>query len=232
MKPGIPRQKILVVDDEPDVVDLLRVNLEGAGFEVLEAADGSTALRKAQDKLPNLIILDLMLPVRDGFEICKELRAHPDTRSIPVLMLTAKASEIDRVLGFEFGADDYVTKPFSPRELILRVKALLRRSEGPVEPAERIQIGILTIDVARHLVLVRNQPVELTAKEFRLLTLLAQRRGRVFSRDALLHQAWDYDASVDTRTVDTHIRRLREKLGAAAEYIDTVRGTGYRCIEF
>jgi phosphate regulon transcriptional regulator PhoB len=224
------KPKVLVVDDEPDVVELLEFNLRGAGFDVISAEDGAAALKKAREATPALVILDLMLPEVDGIEVCKILRRQPATAGIPIIMLTAKASEIDRVLGLELGADDYVTKPFSPRELVLRVKALLRR--GTVEKKEdHIRLGDLVIDVARHQVSRQGKPVELTATEFKLLTVLAQRRGRVQSREQLLRDVWEYDNLIDTRTVDTHMRRLREKLGPAARFLDTVRGVGYRCLE-
>lgn len=225
------KQKILVVDDEPDAVELIEFNLKANGYEVVTAADGEEALQKARAVLPDLIILDLMLPEVDGMEVCKILRRDPRTSGLPIIMLTAKAAEIDRVLGLELGADDYVTKPFSPRELVLRVKRLLRSQSAPEEKAERVVWKELTIDVPRHQVSVKGRNVELTATEFKLLTVLAQRRGRVQSRDQLLHDVWEYDNLIDTRTVDTHMRRLREKLGAAAKYLDTVRGVGYRFVE-
>ena len=223
--------KILIVDDEPDAVELIEFNLKAAGFDVLTAADGAQALRHARSRQPDLIVLDVMLPELDGLQVCKALRHDPATANIPIIMLTAKAAEIDRVLGLELGADDYVTKPFSPRELVLRVKGLLKRGQSDPASAERFQHGTLTIDVPRHLVKVRNQRVELTATEFKLILVLAQRRGRVQSRELLLRDVWEYDAAIDTRTVDTHMRRLREKLGAAADYIETVRGVGYRFVE-
>ena len=223
--------KILVVDDEPDAVELIEFNLKGAGNEVVTAADGNEALKKARASLPDLIVLDLMLPEVDGLEVCKILRRDPATSAIPVIMLTAKAAEIDRVLGLELGADDYITKPFSPRELVLRVKNLLKRGQNDEEKKDRYQVGDLSIDVPRHLVAVQGKRVELTATEFKLLTVLAQRRGRVQSREQLLHDVWEYDNLIDTRTVDTHMRRLREKLGLAAKYLDTVRGVGYRFVE-
>ncbi len=224
----IPR--ILVVDDEPDAVELIKFNLKAAGFDVVTAADGDEALKKAKSLLPNLIILDLMLPEVDGLEVCKILRRDVKASAIPIIMLTAKAGEVDRVLGLELGADDYVTKPFSPRELVLRVKRLLR---GPAENPEADQITLkeLRLDIPRHQAFVKGRAIELTATEFRLLTVLAQRRGRVQSRERLLHDVWDYDNLIDTRTVDTHVRRLREKLGLAAKYLDTVRGVGYRFVE-
>lgn len=221
------KQTILVVDDEPDAVELVAFNLKAAGFHVATAADGEEALRKARTLLPALIVLDVMLPEIDGLEVCKILRRDPATAALPILMLTAKAAEVDRVLGLELGADDYLTKPFSPRELVLRVKNLLRgRARATNE--EQIQVGDLWIDVPGHRVKVKGQVVELTATEFKLLVLLAQRRGRAQTRDRLLRDVWDYAAEVDTRTVDVHVRRLREKLGPTARYLQTIRGVGYR----
>lgn len=225
------KTKILIVDDEPDAIELIEFNLKAAGYEVVTAADGELALKKARDLLPALIILDLMLPEVDGLEVCKILRRDPKTSAIPIVMVTAKAAEIDRILGLELGADDYLTKPFSPRELVLRVKRLLRSGQAPQDKLEHIQMKDLVIDVPRHQVMVKNKPVDLTATEFKLLTTLAQRRGRVQSRDKLLQDVWEYDSLIDTRTVDTHMRRLREKLGAAARYLDTVRGVGYRFVD-
>ncbi len=223
--------KILVVDDEPDTIELISFNLRNAGYEIITAEDGAEALRKAKAQIPNLIILDLMLPEVDGLEVNKMLRADAATTHIPVLMLTAKAGEVDRILGLELGAKDYVTKPFSPRELILRVRNILRQGETKSTEQKLYRFGDLTIDLERHMVTVAGKPIELTATEFRLLALLAQRRGRVQSREQLLQDVWHYDSIIDTRTVDTHMRRLREKLGKASKYLDTVRGVGYRFLE-
>ena len=223
--------KILVVDDEPDALDLVAFNLKQAGLEVVTADDGAAALKRAREVVPDLILLDLMLPEVDGLEVCKQLRRDPATSSIPIIMLTAKAAEIDRVLGLELGADDYVTKPFSPRELVLRVKNLIRRRSETSETPDQLVFGEMTVDIPRHQVTVGRKRVELTATEFKLLTTLALRRGRVQSRDQLLQDVWEYDAVIDTRTVDTHMRRLREKLGSAARFLDTVRGVGYRFVE-
>jgi two-component system phosphate regulon response regulator PhoB len=225
------KPKILVVDDEPEAAELVEFNLKQAGFDVATAADGAEALKKAKALLPSLVVLDLMLPEIDGLEVCKLLRREPATARIPIVMLTAKAAEIDRVLGLELGADDYITKPFSPRELVLRVKGLLRRGQAPEEKKDQIRAGDLQVDIPRHRVTVKGKPVELTATEFKLLTVLAQRRGRVQSREQLLKDVWEYDNLIDTRTVDTHMRRLREKLGAAAKYLDTIRGVGYHFVE-
>lgn len=225
------KQKILVVDDEPEAVELVEFNLKQAGYEVVTAADGAEALKKTRALLPSLIVLDLMLPEMDGLEVCKMLRRDPATAAVPIVMLTAKAAEIDRVLGLELGADDYLTKPFSPRELVLRVKKLLTRGTGKTEEPETLAFGDLLIDVPRHLVSWRGKRVDLTATEFKLLTILAQRRGRVQSRDHLLRDVWEYNTLMDTRTVDTHMRRLREKLGPASKFLDTVRGVGYRFVD-
>ena len=223
--------KILIVDDEPDAVELIEFNLKAAGFEVVTAGDGAQALKQARSRQPDLVLLDLMLPEIDGLQVCRLLRGDPATATVPIIMLTAKAAEIDRVLGLELGADDYVTKPFSPRELVLRVKSLLKRGLSAPTATERFEQGDLTIDVPRHLVKVRGRRLELTATEFKLITVLAQRRGRVQSRELLLRDVWEYDTAIDTRTVDTHMRRLREKLGTASGYIETVRGVGYRFAE-
>ena len=225
------KPRILVVDDEPEAVELVEFNLKQAGYAVTTAIDGAEALKKARHQTPDLIVLDVMLPEMDGFEICKTLRLDAATARVPIIMLTAKAAEIDRVLGLELGADDYVTKPFSPRELLLRVKKILARTPSEEKAEEQMRYGDLMIDLPRHLASWRGKPIDLTATEFKLLTLLAQRAGRVQSRDQLLRDVWEYDSLIDTRTVDTHMRRLREKLGAAAKHLDTVRGVGYRCVE-
>jgi len=223
--------KILVVDDEPDAIELIEFNLKQAGFDVITATDGEEALQKARKSQPALVVLDVMLPEIDGLEVCKTLRRDPVTAALPIIMLTAKAAELDRVLGLELGADDYVTKPFSPRELVLRIKKLLEREKVAAKKADRIVFGELLIDLPRHQVSWRGKRIDLTATEFKLLTLLAERRGRVQSREQLLRDVWNYDSMIDTRTVDTHMRRLREKLGPAAKFLDTVRGVGYRFVE-
>jgi two-component system phosphate regulon response regulator PhoB len=225
------KTKILVVDDEPDALELVEFNLRQAGYEVSSAADGAEALKKARSTIPDLVVLDLMLPEMDGLEVCKVLRRDPATARIPIVMLTAKAGEVDRILGLELGADDYITKPFSPRELVLRVKNVLQRHQQATTPRERLAFGDLVIDQPRHEVTWRARPIDLTATEFRLLTVLAERAGRVQSRDQLLRDVWHYESLIDTRTVDTHMRRLREKLGPAAKHLDTVRGVGYRFVE-
>ena len=225
------RAKILVVDDEPEAVELLEFNLKQAGFDVIAAADGAQALRKARSVVPSLIVLDLMLPEIDGLEVCKMLRRDPATARIPIIMLTAKAAEIDRIIGLELGADDYITKPFSPRELVLRIKKVMLRGQAGVAEPETLKFGELLIDPPRHLVKWHGKRVELTATEFKLLVILAQRPGRVQSRDQLLRDVWEYNSLIDTRTVDTHVRRLREKLGGGARHLDTIRGVGYRFVE-
>lgn len=225
------KAKILVVDDEPDALELIDVNLRAAGFEVILADDGREALQKARAIMPDLIVLDVMLPETDGLEVCKTLRRENATARIPIIMLTARAAEMDRVLGLELGADDYITKPFSPRELILRVRNLLERASAGVKKNEQIRLGNLVIDQPRHRVTHMGKALELTATEFKLVTVLAERRGRVQSREQLLRDVWGYETPIDTRTVDTHMRRLRDKLGSAAKYLDTVRGVGYRFLE-
>ena len=225
------KQRILIVEDEPEAVELLEFNFKQAGYAVTSAAAGAEALKKIRAAPPDLIVLDVMLPEMDGFEICKMVRREAATAKVPIIMLTAKAAEIDRVLGLELGADDYLTKPFSPRELLLRVKKMLARSAPQEKAKEQLRFGDLLIDQPRHLATWKNKPMDLTATEFKLLTLLAQRAGRVQSRDQLLRDVWEYDSVIDTRTVDTHMRRLREKIGAAAKHLDTVRGVGYRFIE-
>ena len=222
------KPKILVVDDEPDALELLGFKLREAGFAPIFATDGLKALAAVRAERPDLVVLDLMLPELDGLEVCKLMRRDPATAGIPVLMLTAKAAEMDRVVGLELGADDYVTKPYSPRELVLRIRKLLKRTQGVNEAADQLTIGLLTIDVPHHAATVEGKPVTLTATEFNLLAVLAKRRGRVQTRERLLQDVWGYETAIDTRTVDTHMRRLREKIGAAAEYLETIRGVGYR----
>ncbi|MEI6561133.1 MAG: response regulator [Verrucomicrobiota bacterium] len=221
--------KILIADDEPDVVDLVAANLRVAGYEVITAPDGPSALTAMREELPSLLVLDLMLPGMSGLEVCRALKADAKTAPIPIVMLTAKAEEVDRIVGLELGADDYVTKPFSPRELVLRVKSVLRRSDkSESAPDGLLSLGNIVLDRSRLQVLIEGKPVDFTATELKLLTLLMERRGRVQSREVLLNEVWGYESVIDTRTVDTHVRRLREKLGTAAEYIETVRGFGYR----
>jgi two-component system phosphate regulon response regulator PhoB len=219
---------ILIIEDEKDILDLVEYHLKQAGLQVLTATDGGPGLELAVKKRPNLIILDLMLPGMDGKDVCRALKSNPITQTIPVLMLTAKAEELDRVIGFELGADDYVSKPFSPRELVLRIKAILRRKTLDTEGVKVIRIEDLLIDVDRHQVSIKGRPINLTSTEFKLLVELASKRGRVQTRQGLLDRVWGYNCEGYDRTVDTHIRRLREKLGDMAGYIETLRGFGYR----
>ena len=222
---------ILIVDDEQDLVHTIDYHLEKEGYRTRTAFTGQGALDAVRlQPPPDLILLDVMLPDKSGLEVCRELRAQPATKDIPIVMLTARAEEIDRVVGFEMGADDYVVKPFSNRELALRVRAILRR-KGKVEATsvgERVVFGTLELDLAGHQVYVGGEEVPLTALELKLLRTLIDRKGRVQSRETLLRDVWDISASITTRTVDTHVKRLREKLGPAGVYIETVRGTGYR----
>ncbi|MBK7972129.1 MAG: response regulator transcription factor [Deltaproteobacteria bacterium] len=225
---------ILIVDDEADLVRTLEYTLEREGFETRSARNGKAALELlTRDPAPDLVLLDLMLPDMSGTEICRKLRQDPRTRKVPVIMLTAKTDEIDRVVGFEVGADDYVAKPFSLRELMLRVRAVLRRANpneaaSDEEEEEELRFGLLRVDVPGHRTWVGDEEITLTALEFRLLVTLLTRKGRVQTRDRLLDDVWGIQADVTTRTVDTHIKRLREKLGAAGDYVETLRGVGYR----
>lgn len=222
------KNSILVVEDDSDILQLLSYNLQASGFEVFTAGDGYDALNSAKSQLPDLIILDLMIPGMDGFEVCKELKRSSDTQRIPVIMLTAKGEEIDRIVGLELGADDYVVKPFSPRELILRIRAVLRRA-GSETGAESIwQFEGLRVDLEAHKVTIDGEEIILTATEFKLLVELVLSRGKVQSRDQLLDRVWNYHFDGYARTVDTHVRRLRQKLGRYSAWVETVRGVGYR----
>lgn len=223
------QSRILVVDDEPDILKLLEYNLKRSGFQAILAKDGPEAIEAARANRPDLVLLDIMLPDMEGTEVLRRLKSMETTASIPVIMLTAKGEEVDKIVGFELGAEDYITKPFSPRELILRVKAVLKRTAERPEPVEAaVSFNELIVDLSRHKVSVSGKPVELSSTEFRLLTELMQAKGRVLTRDNLLDRAWGRDCFVIPRTVDTHVRRLRSKLGAAGDYIETVRGVGYR----
>jgi two-component system phosphate regulon response regulator PhoB len=223
--------RILVIEDEADIRQVLDYNLKSAGHEVVEAARGADGLRLLREREPDLVLLDLMLPDMPGTEVCRTIKDNPATRTLPVVMLTARGEEIDRVVGFEIGADDYITKPFSVRELVLRIRAVLRRRELPAGEAASIEFGNLRIDRAAHRVWVDGEEVELTALEFKLLVTLYERRNRVQSRGALLDQVWGIETKISTRTVDAHVKRLREKMGNARDYIETVRGVGYRFAE-
>jgi two-component system phosphate regulon response regulator PhoB len=220
---------ILIVEDELDLLDTLEFNLQREGYVTRRAASGRAGLDAAAlDPAPDLVLLDLMLPDMPGTAVCRQLRSSERTRTVPVIMLTARGDELDRVVGFEVGADDYVTKPFSVRELMLRVRAILRRLTGPVEESPRIHTGELELDVSSHRVWVRGEEVRLTALEFRLLSTMLSRAGRVQTRDTLLSDVWGMHAGLTTRTVDTHVTRLRKKLGEVGNYIETLRGVGYR----
>ncbi|MEZ4225052.1 MAG: response regulator transcription factor [Polyangiaceae bacterium] len=221
--------KILVIEDEPDLQDVLRFNLTQAGHEVMASAAGAPGISLAREKQPDLVLLDLMLPDIPGTDVCRTLKNDPRTNAISVLMLTARGEEIDRVVGFELGADDYMTKPFSVRELLLRIQAILRRRAVAEAPTgEQTCFGDLRFDREAFRAWVQDEELELTALEFRLLVLLHDRKNRVQSRSTLLEEVWGIQADVNTRTVDTHVKRLREKLGPARDYVETVRGVGYR----
>ena len=220
-----------MVDDEPDLLELVRFNLTQQGYEVETASAGLEGLEKARRRHPDLVVLDVMLPDLPGTEVCRRIRSDPDLVGLPVLMLTARTEEIDRVVGLEVGADDYVTKPFSPRELALRVQAILRRVRGGREASALLQQGKLELDTERHRCRVDAREIRLTAKEFDLLRVLMERPGRVMTRDRLLDEVWGSDITVTARTIDTHLKRLREKLGEAGDLVETVRGVGYRFAE-
>ncbi len=222
------RPRILVIEDERQLTDVLRYNLEREGYEVSVAHDGQEGLRKAQSQLPDLVILDLMLPGMDGLHVCRDLRAGERTRRVPIIMLTAKSEETDQIVGFSMGADDYVTKPFSPKVLLQRVKALLRRIESTEESADLIEHLSVRLDKIRHQVTVDGRELELTPTEFRLLECMLQQPGRAFTRPQLMDAAIGDSAVVLERTIDVHIKTLRKKLGSEVDYIETVRGVGYR----
>ena len=222
-------QKILIIEDEPDLRKTLEYNISREGYEVISASSLSEGREKLESASFSLLLLDLMLPDGSGLDLCRELKQDKSLSSMPVIILTAKDDEVDKVVGFELGADDYVTKPFSVRELILRVKAVLKRGERKSDNMEvQRQFGELKIDVDSHEVFVNDEQVNLTALEFKLLCQLVDRRGRVQSRDQLLSDVWGYSSDVTTRTVDTHIKRLREKLGDMGKYVQTIRGVGYK----
>jgi len=221
-------ERILVVEDEPDIAEVVRYNLEREGFRVEIERRGDEALAAIRAAPPDLLILDLMLPGLDGLEVARLLQRSPETAAVPIVILSARSEEIDRIVGFELGADDYIPKPFSPRELTLRVKAVLRRRDSGNRPDERLTVGSLVLDVAGHRLEVDGVETALTATEFRLLKTLLERAGRVQTRDQLLTDVWHYVDDVDSRTVDTHVRRLRRKLGREAERLETVIGVGYR----
>ena len=221
---------VLIVDDEKDLASLLEFNLRQAGYETACALSGTEALTQARRRIPDLVLLDLMLPDLSGTEVCRQLKGDPRTSHVPVVMLTARGEELDRVVGFELGADDYVVKPFSMRELVLRVRAVLRRSGGPKDrPPETV--GSIRVDTEAHRCWVAGEEVTLTPLEFKLLTTFMSRLGRVQSRERLLSDVWEMSSELETRTVDTHVKRLREKLGPARDLLETVRGVGYRLVD-
>jgi two-component system phosphate regulon response regulator PhoB len=219
-------ERVLIVDDDPDIVKLVRYNLNHAGYDVQTASTGREALQLVQNLPPDLIVLDLMLPDVDGLEVCRMVRQRFPSQRIPILMLTAKGEEIDRVVGFELGADDYVSKPFSPRELVLRIKSILRRAGA--ERTDVLHAGGIQILPERRQCFVNSNLVTLTAKEFDLLHELMKARGNVLTRELLMDRVWGYHGDATSRTLDTHVRRLREKLGPHGERVETVRGVGYR----
>jgi two-component system phosphate regulon response regulator PhoB len=223
---------VLLVDDERDLLSLVDFNLRAAGFETLLATNGEQAFAQLRRRVPDLVLLDLMLPDVSGTEICRHIKSDPRTRHVPVVMLTAKGEEVDRVVGFELGADDYVTKPFSVRELVLRLKAVLRRAgvgRAPERPPEAV--GPIRVDVDAHRAFVDGGEIQLTPLEFKLLATFMARLGRVQSREQLLEDVWEMSSELETRTVDTHVKRLREKLGSGRELLETVRGIGYRLVD-
>jgi two-component system phosphate regulon response regulator PhoB len=227
-QPSAAGERVLVVDDEPDIVALIAYHLAKAGFRVSTATTGDEALEHARRDLPSLIVLDLMLPGLSGFDVLESIRRNNETKDVAVLMLTARREEPDRIRGLSLGADDYLTKPFSPAELVLRVQAILRRTGNVSSKDETLEIGDISINRSAHSVSVRGQPVDLTPTEYKLLMLLAERRGRVQARSLLLQSVWDAAPDIQTRTVDMHVQRLRSKLGESGDLIETVRGFGYR----
>lgn len=220
--------KILIVEDEPDIRDTLNYNFEKEGFKVLSSPDGKSALKLLENNEPNIVILDLMLPDMSGLDLCRQVKNDKKLSNTSIIMLTAKSEEVDRIVGFELGADDYVTKPFSVRELILRVKVLIKKHTTSENKDSSISLGSIYMNLDAHVVQINKKDIILTALEFKLLKHLLQRKGRVQTRDQLLGDVWGYSSEVTTRTVDTHIKRLREKLGVVADYIQTIRGVGYK----
>ncbi len=227
----MPKQTILVIDDEKDIQKLLQYNLEKEGYQVFAAKTGEEGLELAKTKRPDLVILDLMLPGIDGIEVCKLLQADKNTKTIPILMLTAKSAEVDQILGLELGASDYITKPFSVKVLLVRVKSALRKAESGKEEPVLVKAGDLVIDKDRQSFTVKGKPVSLTKLEFRILSFLMENPGKVFSREKLLSGAWEGEAFVVDRTVDVHVKSIRQKLGKHRNVIETVRGTGYRFVD-
>jgi two-component system, OmpR family, phosphate regulon response regulator PhoB len=223
------KKKILVVDDEPDVTDLVAYHLKAKGFHVETLNDATASISKARSYQPELVILDIMMPHLSGIQVCRILRADPKLAKVPIIFLTAKAEAHDRIEGLESGADDYLSKPFSPKELVLRVESILRRVSAPKEPVSaKLRVGEIQLDSDIHRVTVKGEALELTATEFKLLRIMMERQGRVQTREHLLLNVWNYSTEIETRTVDTHVRRLREKLGPEAGWVETIRGVGYR----
>lgn len=222
--------RILIVEDDKNISKLIKYSLEKAGYDVTAVITGEQSFETLDRESIDLIILDVMLPKMDGFDVCKKIRSDSAWKGIPVIMLTAKGEEVDRIIGFELGADDYIVKPFSPRELVLRVKAILKRFQHKkIESSKDIlTIEDLTVDIPRHKVTIGKKEIFLTAMEFKLLVILMQKSGRVQSREQLLDDVWDIQADITTRTVDTHVKRLRQKLGPCGKYIHTIRGYGYK----
>lgn len=224
-------EKVLIVDDEEHIVELLQFNLVNAGYKVITANNGLDALKKVKEHKPDLLLLDLMLPGMDGLDVCKEIKRNKETSKTSIIMLTAKSEELDKILGLELGADDYITKPFSIRELLARVKAVLRRSNADEISEEIYEVGRLKVDFERHEVLINNEKVELTLKEFELLEILIKNKGKILRRETLLDKVWGYEYIGETRTVDVHIRYLRKKIeddDKNPKFIETIRGVGYR----
>ncbi len=224
-------EKVLVVDDEEHIVELLKYNLIGAGYNVITANDGIEAMKKVVEEKPKIVLLDLMIPGKDGLDVCKEIRANKETANIPVIMLTAKSEELDKILGLELGADDYVTKPFSIRELLARVKALLRRSVVAENFSEEVRYGELSAEFEKRIIKIKDEVVDLTLKEFELLEILVRNKGKILTREMLLEKIWGYEYIGETRTVDVHIRYLRKKIeenDKSPKFIETIRGVGYR----
>jgi phosphate regulon transcriptional regulator PhoB len=224
--------RILIVEDDPDILELVQYNLQRKGFQVLSSSNGENGLKLAKERVPDLIVLDLMLPGMGGLTVCQQLKEDPRTKDIPVVMLTAKSEENDIITGLEMGADDYVAKPFSPKELVARVRAILRRTNAGTEAVDgRLEVGPVIIDRERHEVFLRGKPVSFTLAEFKLLMTLAQRPGRVFTRDQLLEKITGGDTYLIDRNIDVHVRAIRKKLEEDAELIQTIRGVGYKCRE-
>jgi DNA-binding response OmpR family regulator len=222
------KERILIVEDDKHISKLVKFNLEKADYECAIAGTGEKALEILNDRPVDLIILDIMLPGMDGFGICRAIKEKEKLKNIPIIILTAKGEEVDRVVGLELGADDYIVKPFSPRELALRVKVILKRGKPEETKKDILTAADIAVDIPKHKVMVRGKPVEFTQMEFKLLVTLMERRGRVQTRERLLSDVWDMDTSIDTRTIDTHVKRLREKLGKSGSFIETVRGLGYK----